>query len=76
MKMSLWERLEKYGHIKNLKRKGDPHNYNIILENGLVKIECTRRQEYHKVTIDTFLHLFMNNLPCEYPQYIEKEKNV
>lgn len=70
MKMSIWERLLKYGHIKKLKRKDDPNNYNVYLENGLIRIECKQREDY-QVTIDTFLHLFMNNLPCDYPQYLQ-----
>lgn len=74
MKMTLWERLEKYGHIYNLKRKDDPRNFEVYLEDGLIRINCKKGVEM-KVTIDTFLHLFMNNLPCDYPQWKGEKTN-
>lgn len=72
MQLTLWERLEKYGHIKRLKREGDPRNFDVYLDNGLIKIECKKGINM-TVTIDTFLYLFMNNLPCDYPQYKREE---
>ena len=68
MRMTIWERLEKYGHIKGLKRKNDPRRFDVYLEDGLIKIEC-KKGINATVTIDTFLYLFMENLPCDYPQY-------
>lgn len=68
MHMTIWERLEKYGHIKNFKRKDDPRRFNAYLNDGLVKIECNHGFSAI-LTIDTFLYLFMENLPCDYPQY-------
>ena len=75
MCMTIWERLEKYGHIKGMKRKEDPRRFDVFLENGLVKIQC-KKGINATVTIDTFLYLFMENRPCEYPQYIPKEESV
>ena len=68
MYMTIWERLERYGHIKNFKRKDDPRRFSAYLNNGLIKIECKKGINM-VVTIDTFLELFMENLPCDYPQY-------
>lgn len=65
---TLWEKLEKYGCIKNFQRKNDPRRFNAYLNNGLIKIECNHGIT-QIVTIDTFLYLFMENLPCDYPQY-------
>ncbi len=71
MYMTIWERLERYGHIKNFKRKDDPRRFNAYLNNGLIKIECNHGITA-TVTIDTFLYLFMENLPCDYPQYTKE----
>lgn len=68
MYMTIWERLKRYGHIKGLKRKDDPRRFDAYLNNGLIKIECKKGINM-TVTIDTFLYLFMENLPCDYPQY-------
>lgn len=68
MYMTIWERLSKYGHIKNFKRKDDPRRFNAYLQDGLVKVECNHGVTMC-LTIDTFLELFMNNLPCEYPPF-------
>ena len=68
MKMTIEERLERYGHIKGLKRKDDPRRFDAYLDDGLIRIEC-KRGVNAVVTIDTFLYLFMENLPCDYPQY-------
>lgn len=78
--MTAWERLQRYGKIERFCRKGDPQVYNAYLVAGLVKIVRTRMrnpvspivevyQKDHYLTIDSFLYLFLNNLPCEYPQY-------
>jgi hypothetical protein len=66
--MTIWERLSKYGHIKNFKRKEDPRRFSAYLEDGLVRVECKKGVSM-TLTIDTFLELFMNNLPCDYPQF-------
>lgn len=55
-----WERLEKYGHIKNFKRPFDNKNYNIVLNDGLVKVTRTTKNAETKIyTVDTFLYLWM-----------------
>lgn len=73
MKMSTWERLERYGHIKNFKRKDDPRRFNAYLENGLIRIECNHGPGAI-MTIDSFLYLFMENIHCcDYPQYKKSE---
>ena len=75
--MTVWERLERYGSIKRFRRKDDPQIYNAYLIGGLVKVVRASRgssvvevypKEYY-MTIDTFLWLFLRNLPCEYPRY-------
>lgn len=68
MKMTIWERLEKYGHIYKLKRKDDPRTFDVYLEDGLIRISCKKGIEM-KITINSFFELFINNLPCEYPQW-------
>lgn len=68
MSMTIWERLERYGHIKNLKRKNDVKNYDVFLENGLIRIDCRKTKTSQTITIDSFLYLFMENLPCEYQE--------
>lgn len=76
-RMTTWERLEKYGSIKNFRRKDDPQIYNAYLVAGKVKVVRDRRcktiievypKEYY-LTLDSFLWLFLENLPCDYPQY-------
>lgn len=78
--MTAWERLERYGSIKNFRRKDDPQVYNAYLVAGMVKVVRATRgnsvievypREY-TMTIDTFLWLFLRNLPCDYPQYKKK----
>ena len=36
--MTAWERLERYGSIKNFRRKDDPQIYNAYLVAGMVKV--------------------------------------
>ena len=74
MYMTIWERLSKYGHIKNFKRKEYTRRFSAYLEGGLIRVECKKGVSM-TLTIDTFLELFMNNLPCEYPQFKEEVKN-
>ncbi len=72
---TIWKRLEKYGHIKNLKRDGDYRRFNVYLEDGMIRIECNHRDisDPDYLTIDSFLYLFMNNLPCDYKIGHEKK---
>ena len=75
--MSVWERLERYRTIKNFRRKDDPQVFNAYLVAGMVEVVRATRgtsviEVYPKeyvMTIDTFLWLFLRNLPCDYPQY-------
>lgn len=77
--MTAWERLRRYREIKNFRRKDDPQVYNAYLVGGLVKVvratkcrDTTVKEIYPKeylLTLDSFLWLFLQNLPCEYPQY-------
>lgn len=55
--MTTWERLEKYGHIKNYKRAYDNESYYVELKDGLIYITNLNGKTY-KMTIDTFLYLW------------------
>ena len=65
-----WKELKKHGYIKNFKRKDDPRRFNAYLKDGLIYLECNHGISA-TVTIDIFLYSFMENLPCDYPQYIK-----
>lgn len=79
--MTAWERLERYGSIQNFRRKDDPQIYNAYLVAGMIKVVRATREisvievypREYTMTIDTFLWLFLRNLPCGYPQYIKSE---